>query len=518
MGVLAFSMTLGLEACDGCGSRTSLPATGAGGNQETPDGAPEDGDSLGGSGGAIADGTGAGGGATGGTGPGGAGSGGAGGGIAATGGTGVLAFGGQGGGGAHGGNGGGTAIPAGGGGQVAGGRGGTVPGDAGSGGATSGGKGGGALGGTGGGGIATGGLGPGGASVVTGGMMGGTGDAGHGGSQAGDASDGPADSARPDGAVPLWRNSYDPFFQAALGGSPLVASVWSDDRGVFLLTYDEMGLAILWSNLGQGWQAIYTWPEGTSISSGPEKAGLKGFVDGPLVPLGVPPCSIQFVDTQGAKCSGASRSVADVAILRTDLAYAAYSDRILRFDGTFWTQLGDPLPPPDVSLSFGSVRASALWADASTMVIATYETGIEGFVYLVSSEGTPVLQTGLPTVGFTAAWGFGGKDLWVGSADGGIYHYDGSTWILKASMTADGYGIMRMWGTDGQLFMVTSTELGHWDGTSLETIESLGDGLLYRDLWGNSAKEVFVTLISFEDRDNRGYEARWFDGSSVRRF
>jgi hypothetical protein len=296
-----------------------------------------------------------------------------------------------------------------------------------------------------------------------------------------------------------------------------VASVWSDSRGVFLLTYDDDSPPAIWANQGQGWQTSYTWPEGTSISSGPGRAALKGFVDGPLVPLGVPPCSIQLVDGQGARCSGASREVADVAIVRADLAYAAYSDRILRFDGGFWTQMGDPLPPPEGSLSFGPVRASALWADASTMVIGTYETGTEGFVYLVSSEGQPVLQTGLPRVGFTSAWGFGSTDLWVGSSDGGLYHYDGSGWTQKASLTADGYGIMRMWGSEGNLFMVTSTEFARWDGTSLMTLESLGSGVLYRDLWGNSGKEVFVTLVSYEDSKNPEFQARWFDGSSVHR-
>jgi hypothetical protein len=514
IGALVFSMTLALEACDGCSSRTTLPTTGAGGSAGAPDGALLDGSPFGGAGGSdgtTADGISSGGGA---------GSGGMGGGIAATGGAGGIATGGQGGGSARGGSNGGNTGAASGGGQVTGGRGGgTSPGGAGSGGAIIGGRGGvGAPGGNGGGGIATGGVGPGGAGVVTGGAIGGTGGAGSGGVALGDASDGPADSARPDGAIPLWRQSYEAFSRSAKGYYPLLASVWSDSRGVFLLTYDDMGIPAIWSNLGQGWQTTYTWPEGTYISSGPGRAGLRGFVGGALVPIGVSPCSIQLVDDQGARCSGASRDVADVAIIRADLAYAAYSNRILRFDGSFWTQLGDPLPPPDGPTPFGSVRTYALWADASTILVTTYETGTEGFVYLVSSEGTPVLQTGLPMVGFTSAWGSGSSDIWVGSADGGLYHYDGSSWTLKASMTADGSGIIRIWGVDGDLFMITSTELAHWDGTSLQTIESLGSGLYYKDLWANSAKEVFVTLVSFEDTDHREFQARWFDGSSVRRF
>ncbi|HEY5285253.1 MAG TPA: hypothetical protein VIM14_20835, partial [Polyangia bacterium] len=312
-----------------------------------------------------------------------------------------------------------------------------------------------------------------------------------------------------------WRNSYEAFSQRVGGNFPLVNSVWSDHRGVFLLTYDEVSPPVLWANLGQGWQTSYTWPQGTSMVSTPGKDGLRGFVDGALVTMGVVPCSIQFVDGQGARCSGAGREMVDISIISANLAYAVYySDRILRFDGTFWTQLGDPLPLPAAS-AVGQVRTNALWADATTMVIGTNEGLNEGFVYLVTSEGQPVLQTGLPVTGFTAAWGFGSQDIWVGGNDGSLYHYDGAAWTLRGTLATDGYGIIRMWGIDGNLFVVTSTELAQWDGTHLSILESLESHHLYRDLWGNSAKEVFVTILNYEDSSNPVFQARWFDGSSI---
>jgi hypothetical protein len=251
--------------------------------------------------------------------------------------------------------------------------------------------------------------------------------------------------------------------------------------------------------------------------SAPGKDGLRGFVDGALVTLGLSPCSIQFVDSQGARCSGAGRDITDVAVVGPTLAYATYSDRILRFDGGFWTQLGEPLPPPTTPPNFGQVRTSALWADATTLVIGTYEGQNEGFVYLVTSEGPPVLQTGLPVMGVTAAWGFGSQDIWVGGADGSLYHYDGAEWTLQGALPADGLGI-RMWGIDGNLFMVTSSAFAWWDGTHLSTLESPGTNQAYKDLWGNSAKEVFLTILNYEEPGNTAFQVRWFDGSSVRRF
>ena len=361
--------------------------------------------------------------------------------------------------------------------------------------------------------------GPGGAGaggIMIGGNDGGLGTGGAGGGivVTRDAGDGPPDAVPPDGATPLWRNSYEAFSQSIGGQYPFVASVWSDHRGVFLLTYGDDGPPTLWSNLGQGWQTSYTWPQGTSMVGAPGKDGLRGFVDGAFVTMGVSPCSIQLVDGQGARCSGAGREIVDISIVSANLAYAVYSDRILRFDGSFWTQLGDPLPQP-ATLASGHVRTNALWADATTMVIGTYEVQDEGFVYLVTSEGQSVAQTGLPMIGITAAWGFGSQDIWVGSSDGGLYHYDGAGWTLRGSLPADGAGIIRMWGIDGNLFVVTDSAFAQWDGTRLITLESLDGGRLYRDLWGNSAKEVFVTILNYADSNNRIFQARWFDGSSI---
>ena len=483
---LAISAAFALGGCSACGARTTLPITGAGGGpgtQTSDSGASDgrtDGHPLGGAGGATAevpDGaandspgipT------TGGAGQSGAITGGTGGPSTATGGTGALSTGGQSDGGASGG-----------GGAFAGRGGGGMAGAVGSGG------------------------------VVTGGKGGGPGGAGGGGVLTRDAGDGPTDNAPPDGATPLWRNSYEAFSQRVGGFYPLVASVWSDDRGVFLLTYDDSSPPAIWANLGQGWQTSYTWPQGTSMVSSPGKDGLRGFVDGALVTMGLSPCSIQFVDGQGARCSGAGREIVDVSIISANLAYAIYySDRILRFDGSFWTQLGDPLPPP-ATLAVGQLRTNALWADATTMVIVTNEDQDEGFVYLVSSEGQPVLQTGLPVTGFTAAWGFGSQDIWVGGSDGSLFHYDGAGWTPRGSLAADGYGIIKMWGIDGKLFMVTSTQFAEWDGSRVITLESLDSDRVYKDLWGNSAKEVFVTLENYRDPSNPAFQVRWFDGSSI---
>jgi hypothetical protein len=320
-----------------------------------------------------------------------------------------------------------------------------------------------------------------------------------------DASDGATDGARADGdtAIPLWRNSYGSFSEAI--GNGFVLSVWSDDRGVFVLGQDAWDAPPrVWSNLGVGWQSSYTWPEGTTVVHGAGWIRLRGFVDGPLVALSISPCSIQFIDSQGARCSGASREVADVATISAQLAYATYSNRLLRFDGSLWTQLGDPLP-------YVSGNSTTLWADSSTIAVVA-----EGRLYLASPGNQAVEQTGLSSFVVTTVWGFGSKDLWVGTRDGQLVHYDGAQWSAKASVAVDMNGITRLWGNDGQLFVLTYGSLVRWDGTRAVVLDAVTAPSAYVDLWGSSAKEVFAARSECSaDGARCAYQMRWWNGATL---
>ncbi len=352
------------------------------------------------------------------------------------------------------------------------------------------------LGGLGAGGVATGGAGPG------------------GGGAAGAASQ------------PLWRDSLDPFCPKTVEypSGPSVVDVWSDDRGIFILTAGGFSGTTIFANAGKGWQTTFTWPSWMCFLAG----GLKGFVDGPLVlyegashegaVCGGHPCSIQFVDQNGASCSSAASQTSDVAVVSANLVYSIYLDRVLQFDGNYWTQLGGPLP----SGGTGSVRA--MWANASTIAVAADG----GRIYIIQPGQDPVVQTGLPDADFTAIWGFGASDIWAGNAVGQLYHYDGANWSLKASIpnsSQDGSqnssgatGIIKLWGSQGALFMISRTTLGKWDGANITVLDSLdGVSQYYQGLWGNSPSEVFVTLFDGESTvsDCGPFKARWWNGSVV---
>ena len=364
------------------------------------------------------------------------------------------------------------------------------------------------------GGVATGGTGPGRGGAA------GTGGLGAGGAATGGTCPGGGGAAGV-AAQPLWRDSPSPLCSnTEQYPGDQVGDVWSDERGIFILTTGWTSGTTIFANAGKGWQTTMTWPSWTCFLAG----GLRGFVDGPLVVYegashdrgvcGSRTCSIQFVDQNVASCSSAASMTADVAVVSANLAFSLSRDRVLQFDGNYWTQLGGPLP------SAGTGSARAMWANASTIAIAADA----GRIYIIQPGQDPVVQTGLPDADFTAIWGFGASDIWAGNAEGQLYHYDGANWSLKASLqdssqgSSAAPGIVKLWGSEGALFMISSATLGKWDGASITVLDSLdGVSQYYQGLWGNSPSEVFVTLFDGESTASAcgPFKARWWNGSVV---
>ena len=319
-------------------------------------------------------------------------------------------------------------------------------------------------------------------------------------------------------AGPLWRDSHEAFCPRSNANSAF-ADVWSDDRGVFVLASDANSHLAIWSNIGTGWQMTFNWPgEANDLYQG----GLKGFPDGPLVVYGGFPCGIQFVDGRGAECSAAANFVVDLSVVNASLAYAVNYDRVLQFDGKFWTQLGDPLP--------GVSWANAVWADSSTVVVGADGNGGGGLVFKIESGGAPVLQAGLsPQINPIAAWSFGASDIWVGDDQGQIVHYDGAGWSEMATIPYSGSGSrpvsrsggagtkLKLWGNNGSLFAIAGNIFGQWDGTRFKILDSLDSDAYFAGLWGNSPSEVFLAVHDGQSTADKCGPLRvwWFNGSVV---
>jgi hypothetical protein len=359
--------------------------------------------------------------------------------------------------------------------------------------------------------------GSGGASALGGRGTGGTGAGGGGVGGKGTTATGGSGVAGTSPA-PLWRNSNQPFCPTTEAGLAFL-DMWSDDRGVFAVTSDGSARSTLWSNLGSGWQVAFDWPGETTVLY---QGGLKGFAGGPLIVYGAFPCGIQFVDHGKSECSGAAGFVSDISVVRADLAYAVNYDRVLIFDGDFWTQLGGPLP--------GVGWTSAVWADSSTVIVSAAGDASEGgsLVFKIESGAEPVLLPGLsPEIDPPAVWGFGASDIWVGGIRGQLVHYDGKEWSEMATIPykgvgslnvsgANGIGRIKLWGKDGNLFAIAGNIFGQWDGARFKVLESLEGEAFFAGLWGNSPSEIFLAVQDPRSMTGCGpFRAHWFDGKRV---
>jgi hypothetical protein len=83
--------------------------------------------------------------------------------------------------------------------------------------------------------------------------------------------------------------------------------------------------------------------------------------------------------------------------------------------------------------------------------------------------------------------------------------------------------IDNLWGSEGQLFFQTHTELGRLVGTEPELViprDPTWPRIAIRDVWGLSPTEVFVTASDeeFEQYACGGTFMLWFDGVVFHRF
>lgn len=339
------------------------------------------------------------------------------------------------------------------------------------------------------------------AAGAGGSAAGGASGANFGGQGAGAGEPGAAGTGGEPATEPIWRESLEPFCGTPNSFGPGTLDLWSDRDGVFLLVDEE-----IYANSGRGWSLL-------AQTTNAGRGGLSGFPAGPLVRYGAVTerCGIEFVQRNGTySCSGAA-SPWSVSVVRNNLAYGVYSDRLLRYDGNQWTQLGDPLKAPP-GLSFSQV-----WADDRTVVI-TNDFG----VFVAANAAAPALQADLPLVagGYAGVWGSSRGSRWVGSVDGHLYRSDGKRWAstFEVPGSSECRAIRRIWGDEQALFVATDNSV--WLGRSglfERLLELTCDGSArVGALWGNSASEVFIAIAHADSRPNCGNTSLlWFDGKQT---
>jgi hypothetical protein len=300
-----------------------------------------------------------------------------------------------------------------------------------------------------------------------------------------------------------WKDSDEALCSGHQGFLASV-SIWSDPRGVFALVKSAEIADTIVHNDGTGWRELF------SSSSFPPYVGLTGFPQGPLVVYGDFSCGVMLVENGEVTCSAGVYFVREVFVVNDSLAYAVYDNRVIHYDGANWTQLGEPLDTAEEFLP------RDIWANEQTVVIVEQQNV---FFYDPDAAGFYRPQ-GIPAAQYRSVWGFAGDDIWIGTSGGELLHFDGSQWRVVAAVDRS---IRGLWGDSGELFLHTGNSFARLEGDRIQILtkwsDDAVDNVYVTRLWGNSATEVFLSILDTTAQSSCGSAyVVWYDGRDFRRF
>jgi len=158
-----------------------------------------------------------------------------------------------------------------------------------------------------------------------------------------------------------------------------------------------------------------------------------------------------------------------------DDVYCVGDEGIFHYDGVAWTNVNS-------STTFG-----ALWGSGPDDVFAGGSSGAirhwNGSTWAVQTSGTAQYLTDI--------WGSGPDDVYAVGFGGTVLHYNGSAWsVVRTDAGVDYNGV---WGTGANNVYVVGTggTILRYNGTSWST-QSSGTTNGLEDVWGLSANEIYV--------------------------
>ncbi|MGC4091758.1 MAG: hypothetical protein QM756_28510 [Polyangiaceae bacterium] len=331
---------------------------------------------------------------------------------------------------------------------------------------------------------------------------------------AGHANDDGSGGSLPSGAslsALAWRNSRESFCQddAPAGYDPPSVSLWSDERGVFLLVGERFSTVYL--NAGDGWQ-LYN----RRVAVPNESSRLTGFPSGNLLRYGSaspydpahPRCGIEVIQPSGVTCSSsATDSASGLSVVDADVAYSYLGSQVFRYSSGQWQPFGDT-----VSLGCGVIRS--MWASRESVSL--------GFNYAKSAQISAAnyedrqVNTAGADFDFSCAWGFGDQFLF-GTSRGSVVQGTSGSWsaIANTQSSCATY-INGMWGGPDALYFWTTKSVSVLRDGRVDTVLALpcGGTSSIESVWGNSAREVFVAARDARLVGNRCGDVRvyWYNG------
>ena len=186
-----------------------------------------------------------------------------------------------------------------------------------------------------------------------------------------------------------------------------------------------------------------------------------------------------------------------------DVFSVGYDGRILHYDGNSWTQMV-------------SGTAATLWDIHGVSSSNVYAVGRDLVLHYDGSAWSDISPP-LTNDWLECVWAASPTNIFVGSNDERIWHYDGSNWTLHHSVErVAGYKpyIKGLWGTSAtDMYAVvyrtalgTTDEVMHYDGNSWATIYTHYRRQYLRFIWGSSGSDLFV--------GGHGTEIKHYNGST----
>jgi hypothetical protein len=276
-------------------------------------------------------------------------------------------------------------------------------------------------------------------------------------------------------AMPQASFGADTVFNPAL-----LTQLWLNDGHEWTLSLEVQNAAADFALAGapESWLAVY--------DRGP--APLQDmFVTG--VAPQTTSCTLGLLEGDQFECTDLD-PVADLAAVNSNLAHALVGDtRLISYDGERWHAMTALLPFP----------ASRLWADESR-VLALGRIGTA----LWLEDGMWSFQDAGTVEHFSAVWGSARDDIWAGTEQGGIFHYDGSVWSERGRLGGVTCGhtlaINGIWGDGTQVYFSTATQLARFRAESLESIANwscspTGGGAEITGISGGAPGELFIAMV-----------------------
>ncbi len=280
-----------------------------------------------------------------------------------------------------------------------------------------------------------------------------------------------------------WRNSAGALCSSEDGS--YAWSVWSDAKTLYVTTLQSLPNSRLWKNSGAEWERTPTDDLGFQ--------SVTGMRDGALLLYGGSLCGAYTYSSGVATCISDLPSLTKVMSAGVDRTFALAGDRLLHFNGSYFTASGISLP--EASESWPVYQ---LWVGDDVLI-----AGGGDQVWIVGADGVRH-DLSLPDgSSVRSLWASGANDIWVGGEEGLLAHYDGRDW--EALRTGNCSAVVALWGTADALFLAGGSFFGRVQGGKLETIfdqpcveipfeAGTWEHVSFGALWGNSPTEVFVVV------------------------